>query len=169
MTTGHRNKYWIVTSILLIAISIVASIIAWSRYQPSQPIEIKLAPQPEITGEITVSGNINNPGCYPFTTEDSIADIILAAGGTTDGTDLSRITVTIPQKGEQTTPQKVNLNRADAWLLEALPGIGESRAQAIIEYREKNGRFRHITDLLKVEGIGSVTYEKIKHLITVTD
>ncbi len=169
MTTGNCNKYWVVTSILLIVIAIVAGIIAWSRYQPSQPIEVTLAPEPEVAGEISISGSINNPGCYPFTADDSIADIILAAGGTTDGADFSRITFTIPQDSEQTTPQKVNLNRADVWLLEALPGIGETRALAIIEYREKNGRFHHSTDLLKVEGIGSVTYEKIKHLITVTD
>ena len=66
-------------------------------------------------------------------------------------------------------PQKINLNRAEAWLLEALPEIGESRAQAIIDYREQNGPFHNINELIKVEGIGTATYEKIKDRITVAD
>jgi len=54
-------------------------------------------------------------------------------------------------------------------LLEALPGIGETRAQAIIDYRQQNGPFHNINELTKVEGIGIATYEKIKHLISVAD
>jgi competence protein ComEA len=66
-------------------------------------------------------------------------------------------------------PQKVNINRAEAWLLGALPGIGEVRAQAIIDYRQQNGPFRSTNELLKVAGIGTATYERIKDLITVAD
>ena len=75
----------------------------------------------------------------------------------------------IPQMVEPEPPQRVNINRAEAWLLEALPGIGEVRAQAIINYRRQNGLFHNINELTKVEGIGATTYEQIKHLITVTD
>lgn len=66
-------------------------------------------------------------------------------------------------------PQKIDINRAEAWLLEALPGIGESKAQAIIDYRQQNGGFKHITEITRVEGIGPAIYEQIKDLITVGD
>jgi comEA protein len=66
-------------------------------------------------------------------------------------------------------PQKIDINRAKAWLLEALPGIGPSKAQAIIDYRQQNGGFKHITEITRVEGIGPAIYEQIKDLITVGD
>jgi len=71
--------------------------------------------------------------------------------------------------GEQKEPQKININHAEAWLLEALPGIGESKANAIIDYRQKNGGFRSITEITSVEGIGPTIYEQIKDFITVAE
>jgi len=50
-----------------------------------------------------------------------------------------------------------------------LPGIGQGKAQAIVDYRNQHGPFRRIEDVLKVEGIGSGTLDKIKNLITVED
>jgi competence protein ComEA len=70
---------------------------------------------------------------------------------------------------QQEAPQKIDINRAEAWLLEALPGIGPSKAQAIIDYRQQNGGFAHITEITKVDGIGPTIYEDIKGLITVGD
>ena len=59
--------------------------------------------------------------------------------------------------------------KCEAWLLQALPEIGQSRAQAIINYRTQKGPFLRIDDLLKVESIGRTVYDKIKNLITVED
>ena len=56
-----------------------------------------------------------------------------------------------------------------SWVLEALPGIGEVLAQGIVDYRSENGPFKRIEDLLKVSGIGSGTFERIKDYITVSD
>ncbi len=64
-------------------------------------------------------------------------------------------------------PQRININTAEPWLLQALPGIGEILAQRIIDYRTANGRFLSIEDLMNVEGIGSSVFEKIKDKITV--
>ena len=66
-------------------------------------------------------------------------------------------------------PQKININLADAWLFEALPGIGQTKAQAIVEYRNKHGSFRRIEDLLNVTGISKSILDTIKPLITVED
>ncbi|MFQ6121752.1 MAG: helix-hairpin-helix domain-containing protein [Dehalococcoidales bacterium] len=163
------NKYGTLIIILLLAIIVVSSLVTWSRYRPSQPIEISISPSQELQGEIHVSGAVNNPGFYPLKAEDSIENIIQAAGGTSAGADLNRLNLYIPKVGEEEPPQKVNINRAEAWLLQVLPGIGENKAQAIIDYRQQNGRFHNINELTKVEGIGTATYEKIKHLVTVAD
>jgi competence ComEA-like helix-hairpin-helix protein len=69
----------------------------------------------------------------------------------------------------ETEPQKIDINRAEAWLLEALPGIGPSKAQAIIDYRQQNGGFSDISELLNISGIGQSIYNDIKDKITVGD
>ena len=62
---------------------------------------------------------------------------------------------------------KININTADVAELQNLNGIGESKAKAIIEYREQNGNFKSIDDLKNVSGIGDTVYNKIKDNITV--
>ena len=61
----------------------------------------------------------------------------------------------------------VNINTADVSKLGTLNGIGESKAQAIIKYREDNGKFTKIEDIMNVSGIGEKAFEKIKDFITV--
>ena len=169
MTTGKLTKFWTLIIILLIVIITVGGTVAWAKYSPSRPIEISILPTEELQGEIYIGGAISNPGFYPFTSEDSLEAIIQAGGGTTSSADLSRLELYVPQAGEEEQPQKIDINQAEAWLLEALPGIGETMAQAIIDYREQNGLFSNINELTKVTGIGTTTYEEIKHLITVAD
>ena len=169
MTTSKFNKYWTLITILLVAIIAIGSIVAWSRYSPSQPVEISISSNQELQGRIYIGGAVSNPSFYPLKAGDSIEALIQAAGGTTTSADLSRLKLYIPQIGEEEQPQKININRAEAWLLEALPGIGETLAQGIIAYRQQNGPFHNISQLIKVEGIGATTYERIKHLITVAD
>lgn len=62
---------------------------------------------------------------------------------------------------------KVDLNEADSTQLESLPGIGPAMAARILEYREKNGPFKQIEDLLNVRGIGEKKFEQLKELIKV--
>ena len=169
MTTSRPNKFWTLVIIILIAIIAAGGTVAWARYNGSQPVEISMPPTPELAGDIYIGGAIGNPGIYPLKNSDSIEALIQAAGGITGSADLTRLKLHIPEVGEEEEPQKINLNRAELWLLEALPGIGEIRAQAIIDYRQQNGLFRNINELTKVEGIGITTYEEIKHLITVAD
>lgn len=65
--------------------------------------------------------------------------------------------------------QKIDINKAEAWLLEALPEIGATRAQDIIAYRNRHGPFAAIEDVLNVPGITSSTFQKIKDLISVAE
>jgi competence protein ComEA len=62
----------------------------------------------------------------------------------------------------------VNLNTATAAQLEALPGIGARTAALIVEYRQKNGGFKKIEDLMNVRGVGEKSFLRLKTLVTVT-
>lgn len=68
-------------------------------------------------------------------------------------------------KATATAP--VNLNTATQAQLETLPGIGVKAAQRILEYRQKNGNFKKIEDLMNVKGIGEKAFLKLKPLVTV--
>ena len=169
MSAGKFNQLWILITVSLVAIIVIGGIIAWSKYSPSQSIEISLPASQELQSEIYIGGEVISPGFYSLKIGDSIEELIQAAGGTTDDADLARLKLYIHQLGEEEPPQKININRAEAWLLEALPGIGQSKAQAIIAYRQQNGAFSSITEITEVEGIGPTIYEEIKDLITVAD
>jgi competence protein ComEA len=162
------KKYWALGIILLIAVIIAGGVIAWARYHSPHPIEISLT-NPEFQGKVYIDGAVSNPGFYPLKSDDSLGDLIQVAGGPADSADLTRLKLYIPGAGEGQEPQKIDINRAEAWLLEALPGIGETRAQAIIAYRQQNGGFNNIAEITKVEGIGLDTYQQIKDLITIAD
>lgn len=66
----------------------------------------------------------------------------------------------------QSTSNKISLNNASKEELMTLNGIGESKANAIIEYRNNNGLFKQIEDITNVKGIGNSVYEKIKDRLT---
>jgi competence protein ComEA len=158
---------WTVTVAVLAVIIIAGSVFIGVKHGRGGGIEISLATENRTVGQIYVGGEVNSPGIYPLRSGDSIQDIIKAAGGLTDNADTGSLHLEVMGKGGSAAPQKVDINRADAWLLGALPGIGEARAQAIIAYRQKNGPFRDIYELLKVPGFGEVIFAGIKDLITV--
>ena len=70
-------------------------------------------------------------------------------------------------KAKATATNPVNLNSASVAQLQTLPGIGPSAAQRIVDYRQKNGSFKKIEELMNVKGIGEKSFLKLKPLITV--
>lgn len=133
------------------------------------PIEIStLNPTSSFSGSIFIGGAVNDPGLYLFGPQDTLGNLLQAAGGLKGDATLSQVTLTIPDPDSSSSPQRININTADAWLLAALPGIGDTYAKAIVTYRVQNGPFKTFGDLLKVKGIGQTTLDQIKNLITIS-
>ena len=168
--SSNFSKYWRFIIVFLLLSLICGGIMLAVKQNSHRPVEISLTSTklPEYQWETYIDGAVVNPGYYPAKEDDTIAALIQTAGITSNA-DLSRIKIYIPGKDESHSPQRISLNQADTWLLEALPGIGPGKAQAIVDYRNKNGAFRRIEDLLKVSGIGRSTLDSIKELITVED
>ncbi|HTY81617.1 MAG TPA: ComEA family DNA-binding protein [Dehalococcoidales bacterium] len=155
---------WGFVTVLLTLIIIGAAVYTGITHGNSKGLEITVAADNQTAGKINISGDVANPGIYPLKPGDTISDILKAAGGASANADYLALSV---GKADSNAPQKVDINRAGTWLLAALPGIGGTRAQAIVQYREKNGPFRDIYELQKVPGIGGATFNGIKDLITV--
>ena len=162
MTTGQVSRFWVSVTIALVTAIAIGSLLAWSRYRPAAGIEVSLAQPPEYTGSIYVGEAVAAPGSYPYRSTDTIDDLLRAAGGAAENTTL-QLRVMTPVAG----PQRVDINRADAWLLASLPGIGPTLAQRIVDYRQKNGPFRNTRELMQVAGIGENTFDKVKDKVTV--
>ena len=103
--------------------------------------------------DINLCPNIENASYTPYKEESDIKQ-----EETNSKTD---------EKKDSTPKEKVNINTSDIDTLTTLPNIGKSKAQAIISYREKNGNFKSIEDIINVSGIGESTFEKIKDYITI--
>jgi competence protein ComEA len=72
-----------------------------------------------------------------------------------------------PAKSAAAPAGPVNLNTATQAQLETLPGIGAAAAKRIIEYRDKNGKFTKVEQLMNVKGIGEKSFLKLKPMITI--
>jgi competence protein ComEA len=167
---SHTERFYLFVTIFLAIAAIAGGIMLAVQHSRSQPVEIILSQTepPELSGEIYIDGAVANPGIYDLREGDTLQTLLSDASIEPDA-DLSYIELYIPREGEAQPFQKIDINRAEPWLLEALPGIGEVLAQGIVDYRSENGLFKRIEDLLKVSGIGPATFEKIKDFITVSD
>lgn len=138
---------------------------------------------------VYVCGEVVNPGVYELTSGMRICDAVDAAGGLTkkasrdywnlaeeltDGQMLYFPTAEEAKKREKSAAEpgatadgKVNINTADISQLLTIPGIGQTRAEAVLAYRQENGNFQSIEDIMKVSGIKNGLFEKMKDYITV--
>jgi competence protein ComEA len=98
----------------------------------------------------------------------TLMTIVLAASlvGTAQAQSTTRSQST-SRTQQQPPSAPVNINTATATELEALPGVGPAMAARIVEYRQKNGSFKKIEDLMNVKGIGEKSFLKLKPLVTV--
>nr|WP_245823447.1 helix-hairpin-helix domain-containing protein [Metabacillus halosaccharovorans] len=139
---------------------------------------------------IDVKGAVLKPGVYEVPVDSRVYEAIQEAGGLNEKADELAVNlasplqdgmvVYIPIKGEtkenpfisqnvaeDPSQKKVNINLATSEELQTLTGIGPSKAESIISYREEHGPFTKIEDLLEVTGIGDKSFEKLREEITV--
>ena len=168
--SNYLEKYWLIIVAFLLVSVITGGIILAVKASSHRPVEISLSNSPPLQydGDIYIGGAVANPGLYPLRQDDRLESLIQTAGLIPEA-DTSKIEIYVPKAGELQRPQKIDLNRAETWLLDTLPGIGPGRAQAIINFRNENGPFHRIEDLLNVEGIGESTLDGMRDFITVQD
>ena len=158
----------------------------------SIPTRLPQTPTPPPQSELIVhvSGAVRHPGVYTLGPDDRAADALRAAGGPTDDADLDSVNLAkklrdeeqlhipvkrveaidsrpVTQSNVPVTFELLDLNSATIEELESLPGIGSKKAAAIVDYRETNGPFRMIDDLVLVNGIGEGILGSIRHLVQV--
>lgn len=188
---GARLNVAVGAGIVLVLAALVGAVLAWtaSGRGVSSVTEAPADDAPAIAEPLTVTvhvlGAVASPGLYTLPEGARVVDAVAAAGGFADGADraamnLARVLVDaeqlrVPVVGETTAEGaagvgadgRVNLNTADRAALETLPGVGPALAERIIAWREANGGFRSVDDLLEVSGIGEKTLEGMRDAVVV--
>lgn len=145
----------------------------------------------EMTCFVYVCGEVAEPGVYEVPVGARVYELIELAGGMTEDAvpdalnlaeivgDGMKLMVPDAETAAALMPDgagnlqgmaldgRVNLNRADKAALKTLPGIGDSRAEAILQYRSEHGDFLKIEDIMNVPGIKNAAFEKLKDYVTV--
>lgn len=146
---------------------------------------------------VDIKGAVKEPGVYQMTNKDRVIDLIERAGGVTLDANTRHINLaqlltdqlsiniqtndevssaqasetptneSMGMLSQSTSPRKIDINQATQEEFETLPGIGPSKAAAILAYREEHGPFKAIEDLMNVSGIGQKTFDKLATSIQV--
>ncbi len=165
-------------------------------FHPAEPTATPLPTATPMPVNVFVNGEVAEPGIYQLPHDAMVQDALAVAGGFTadafidivnlaqplsDGMHvhvppLTESTAAIPlistppptsKTDGETAGDLIDLNRASKSDLETLPGVGPSTAQKILDYREDNGPFAIIEDVMNVSGIGPAKFEKMANFITI--
>ncbi|HSB67263.1 MAG TPA: helix-hairpin-helix domain-containing protein [Anaerolineales bacterium] len=182
-----RKIWWLAGFIVLGVLLSAGVLLLVTRPPRGEPIRLLPAPTPAPL-LVYVTGKVKQEGLYSLPIGSRMNDAIRAAGGFSENANTQAINLAeLLEDGEQVyvppimptsqigddtrlVPEiniLVDINTATLDQLDTLPEIGPITAQKILDYRNKNGSFKKIEDLLKVDGIGQVTFDRIKDLITV--
>ncbi|MFA4843945.1 MAG: ComEA family DNA-binding protein [Candidatus Margulisiibacteriota bacterium] len=181
---------------LIVSLLVGLGVMAAKQFIPQESDEITVAEPQDvqpITLLVHVCGAVRREGVYKLKPGDRLLSAISLAGGSLPMADLSALNLAEPVKdGEKIfiplkqpvvrevveikvsgkaqskakTTGRVNLNSASVAQLDALPGIGKSTAEKIIEYRQKNGPFQKLEQLMELPRFGKSKFEKLKDRIT---
>ncbi len=179
---------------VLVGLLIAGGLYLTVRAPEGEPVVLMPTPTPRpIT--VFVTGAVQRPGVYTIPSGSRVADAVNAAGGFLESAQYDQINpaellqdgakVNVPGDANIATPELIigadglavtatpvtgeplNINTATFDELVALPEIGETLAQRIIDYRDQNGDFTDVQDLLQIPGMTASTLEKIRPYITV--
>lgn len=169
-------------SLLLVAAFIVLGILGYFLLPKDEIVVKENENEEEEFIFVHIEGCVNYPGLIKTKYGTRLFELIEEAGGETEEADLTRVNlasivsdeqkVVIPKKVamEEITKAEssiININTATKEMLMSLNGVGEGTAEKIIKYREQNGYFNTIEDLMNVSGIGESKFNGLKDDITV--
>jgi len=177
------TRLQVVSGVVLVLAALLGGAWYGSRRPEPPPVSIAAAPSAEPEGAITVhvSGAVATPGLVSIPADSLVAHAIAAAGGGLAEADLGGLNlaaslrhgehIVVPLLGEVLPPSAaggpVDLNQASASELEALPVVGPVLAGRIVAFRETNGPFTEIEDLLDVPGIGESKLADLRDAVRV--
>jgi competence protein ComEA len=161
-------------------IGLLAAGIIWLAASRPRGEAVTLLPT-DTPGMLTVyiSGAVATPGVYTLPEGSRVDAVVQAAGGFLPGAEQESINLAkLLEDGQQINVPgivdtshinagRVNINTATVPELDALPGIGPTTAQSIVDYRLEHGPFQAIQDIQNVPGIGPATFDGIKDYITI--
>ena len=151
------------------------------------PDDEEIVQQEQTSIVVDIKGEVIEPGIYELAIDSRVNDVIELAGGFSSEADQTYVNlaqkvhdemmIMVPKVGEEALALGASVNAADSGKvrinyatqdeIEQLSGIGPSKAQAIIQYREEHGFFESVEDLLQVSGIGEKTLDNMKDDIQV--
>ncbi|HRQ31903.1 MAG TPA: helix-hairpin-helix domain-containing protein [Anaerolineales bacterium] len=186
-----KSILYIVSGILF-GLFVAALIWVSARAPSGQSVTLRPVPT-EAPIVVQIAGAVPRPGVYALPRGARVQDAVSAAGGFPAEANKGKVnlarrvedgerieipfgedaSLVIPTDEVDTANTSnadlVNINTASLFELDALPGIGPALAQRIIDYREENGDFLDITEIMDVSGIGPALFERLEDLITVDE
>lgn len=190
---GRRRDVLVVGAV--VAVALLLAMLLWARRAPARVAPPATAP-PAATDStpagvvyVHVGGAVKKPGLYEFPADARVAHALELAvplrRADLDALNLAEVLmdgakIDVPRQGEApagsgpvapgpavSAAALVNLNTADASLLDTIPGVGPVTAAAILDFRNENGGFTSIDQLLDVSGIGPATLEEMRPYVTI--
>ena len=177
-----KTVVWLLAMIAAACVTAFTTI-SWLDSRAEPTITIMIPENQEIA--VDVRGAVSTPGVVVIAPGDRMIDVINAAGGFTPNADQPLVNLStrvvdgqiiviptqvpeVAETGTTLSQQKININTASVEELKELPGIGDVLAQRIVAYREFQGPFQQIDDLINVEGVSPTLVENLRDLVTVS-
>lgn len=188
----RRKEDILIVILVIISLLVLGNICYQNLYEKKDKIAIKTKESSKQSNEIIekdfkldkkgivvhIGGEVVKPGVYKCEKKSRLYRVLKKAGGATEKADLDAVNlafeihdgekIIIPSITDSNTKEekKININQAKQKELEEISGVGAVTAQKIIDYRKREGRFRKLSNLTDVSGIGPKTLAKIKDEIT---
>ena len=184
-----RIDYKNIVSVILSIALVLSVLVLAGVFEKSEIILSSASSEQEV--KVYIVGEVKEPGIYSIKKGSILNDLVEKAGGLKDSVDKEMINLAFPidrnmmikvhdasiMKGdddegisiydEKLSSLMVNINTAGRELLVMIPGVGNATAEAIISFREQNGRYERIEDIMKVVGIKQAKFESMKDFICV--
>lgn len=176
-----KTWLWSFLGVASLVAVLALSLFAWMDSREVPVISFAATPRAELA--IDIRGAVSTPGVVYVDPGDRLIDVVNQAGGLTPNADLSLInlstrvtdgqlivlpTISTGTEGDGSTNDRININTATAEELTQLPGIGDVLAARIVNYREANGPFQSIDELVNVEGISANKVEELRPFVRVS-